>query len=265
MRVMRRMCAHRHMQNTLLAVAHRPGPRLPTVAPPQWRPGARPCMCLQPWPYAGPLRSRPSPGPSGSASIGATAGSGVVARGSWTTGSWAAARWGNSRDATTEAPSTTATTPRARPDRDLVDVGEQHLGADEDQHHRQAELQVVEPVDDAGQQEVERPQAEDGEDVRGVDDERVAGDGEDRRDGVDGEDQVGRLHQHQHHEERRRHQPRRLRRRARARRSAARGRRRVTGTRRRTSRSTGLASGSMSCSLCIAIRMPVKTRKAPKT
>ncbi len=39
----------------------------------------------------------------------------------------------------------------------------------------------------------------------------------------------------------------------------------VTGTKRLTSRITGLLSGSMSISSCVAIRMPVNTRKAPKT
>ena len=55
----------------------------------------------------------------------------------------------------------------------------------------EADLEVVELVDDAGQEEVHGAQAEDGEDVGGVDDERVGGDGEDRGDGVDGEDDVG--------------------------------------------------------------------------
>ena len=52
------------------------------------------------------------------------------------------------------------------------------------------------------EQEVHRAQPQDGEDVRGVDEEGVGGDGEDRGDGVHGEDQVGGLHQDQDHEER---------------------------------------------------------------
>jgi hypothetical protein len=89
-------------------------------------------------------------------------------------------------------------------DRHFVEVSEQHFGAHEDQDHCEAQPQVVKRMDDARQQEVEGPKPEDGEHVRGVDDERVLGDGEDGRNRVHREDQVGRLHQHQHHEERRR-------------------------------------------------------------
>ena len=49
----------------------------------------------------------------------------------------------------------------------------------------------MEPVHQVREQEVERAQAEDGEDVGGEDDERVAGDAEDGRDRVHGEDDVG--------------------------------------------------------------------------
>ncbi|MNZ32180.1 hypothetical protein D3C78_495020 [compost metagenome] len=52
------------------------------------------------------------------------------------------------------------------------------------------------------QGEVQGTQAEDGEDVRGVDDEGVLGDGEDRRHAVHREDQVGQLYQHQGEEQR---------------------------------------------------------------
>jgi hypothetical protein len=48
-----------------------------------------------------------------------------------------------------------------------------------------------------GQQEVHRAQAEDGEDVRGQHDEGIRGDGENRRDRIDGEDQVRDLDQDQ--------------------------------------------------------------------
>jgi hypothetical protein len=39
-------------------------------------------------------------------------------------------------------------------DRHFEDVGDQHLAADEDEHHRQAQLQETELVDDAGEQEM---------------------------------------------------------------------------------------------------------------
>jgi hypothetical protein len=63
----------------------------------------------------------------------------------------------------------------------------------------------VESLVHAGQQEVHRPQAEDGEHVRGEHDERVGGDGEDGRDRVDGEDDVDDADQHDHHEQGRGH------------------------------------------------------------
>ena len=82
---------------------------------------------------------------------------------------------------------------------------EDHLHAHERQHHAQADLEVMELVHHARQREVERAQPEDGEHVRGIDDERVFRDREDRRDGVHGKDQVGHFHQQQHHEQRRGH------------------------------------------------------------
>ena len=92
---------------------------------------------------------------------------------------------------------------------DRVDLDPQvhhgQLHADEDEDHREAQLQVAEPVLQVGEQEVERPQAQDRERVRGVDDERVGGDREDRRDGVDREDQVGDLDRDQDEQQRRRH------------------------------------------------------------
>ena len=55
-----------------------------------------------------------------------------------------------------------------------------HLEPDEDQHDAEPVLQEVELVDRPGEQEVEVPQAEDREDVRGEHDERLAGEAEDR-------------------------------------------------------------------------------------
>ncbi|MNL80091.1 hypothetical protein D3C87_2068440 [compost metagenome] len=54
----------------------------------------------------------------------------------------------------------------------------QHLCADDHQHDRQSVFQVVKAVDHVGQQEVKRPQAHDGENVRRENDEGVGGDGE---------------------------------------------------------------------------------------
>ena len=51
--------------------------------------------------------------------------------------------------------------------------------------------EVSEPGHHPREEEVERPQAEEGEGVGSEDDERVLGDREDRGDGVDGKDEVG--------------------------------------------------------------------------
>ena len=80
---------------------------------------------------------------------------------------------------------------------------EQHLDADEAEDDAEADVQVAELALHAAEQEVQRPQAEDGEGVGGEHDERLAADGEDGRHRVDGEDHVGRLDQHQHGEQRR--------------------------------------------------------------
>ena len=84
---------------------------------------------------------------------------------------------------------------------------EHHLEPDEHQDQRHAGLQVDELVHHARQHEEQRPQAQDGEHVRAVDEERVPGDREDRRNAVDREDQVGPLDDEQHQEERRGQQP----------------------------------------------------------
>ncbi|HYO40340.1 MAG TPA: hypothetical protein VER39_11865 [Nocardioidaceae bacterium] len=58
-------------------------------------------------------------------------------------------------------------------------------------------------MDEVGEQEVHRPQPQDGEGVGSEDEERLVGDGEDGRDRVDGEDHVGDLHEHEHGQQRR--------------------------------------------------------------
>ena len=70
-------------------------------------------------------------------------------------------------------------------------VAEEHFDSDEGEDETEAEFEVVEFVEDTGEGEVEGAEAENGEDIGGVDDERVPGDGEDGGDGVDGEDEVG--------------------------------------------------------------------------
>ena len=80
--------------------------------------------------------------------------------------------------ATIETPITPTMIPSDQADREVAAeelVEERHLAADEDQHDAEAVLQHVELVDGAPQHEVEVAQAQDGEDVRGEDDERLAG------------------------------------------------------------------------------------------
>ena len=83
-----------------------------------------------------------------------------------------------------------------------------HLAAHEHQHRREAVVEEPEQVHDAGQQEVEGPQAENREHVRREGDEpHVVGAGRDHaqdcRHAVDREQHVGALHDQQHQEQRR--------------------------------------------------------------
>ena len=64
----------------------------------------------------------------------------------------------------------------------------------------------MELVEHPGKGEIERTQAEDREDIRGIDDERILGDSEDCRNRIDREDQIGNLHEDENHEERRGHE-----------------------------------------------------------
>jgi hypothetical protein len=79
---------------------------------------------------------------------------------------------------------------------EVVDaVGPQRLAdelePDEGEDGGQARGQIHQPVQQAADEEIQVPQAEQREQVGGEDQERVAGQAEDRRDGVDGEQHVG--------------------------------------------------------------------------
>jgi hypothetical protein len=76
---------------------------------------------------------------------------------------------------------------------DLDPVGGEHAGGGEGEDGGQAEVQEAELAQHVGEQEEERTETHDGEDVRGVGEEWVAGDGENGGDGVEGEDDVGGL------------------------------------------------------------------------
>jgi hypothetical protein len=70
-------------------------------------------------------------------------------------------------------------------------VGQQRLAdeleTDEAEDDAQAGRQIHQPGKQAADQEIQVPQTEQREQVGGEDQERVAGEAEDRRDGVDGE------------------------------------------------------------------------------
>src|SRR5690606_10765213 len=89
-----------------------------------------------------------------------------------------------------------------QPNRDFIEVHDQHLCSDERQHTAQADLQVVELVHHSCKQEVERTQAENREDVGGKDDERIGGHTKDGGDGIDREDDVRALDHEQDQEQR---------------------------------------------------------------
>src|SRR3989344_6568685 len=73
---------------------------------------------------------------------------------------------------------------------DVVEIHEEHLDPDIEEDDGDAMLQENEHGDDAGKEEIEGAKAQDGEDVRGVDDEGVRRDGEYGGDGIHREDQV---------------------------------------------------------------------------
>ena len=74
------------------------------------------------------------------------------------------------------------------------EVGKKDLGADEDQNRSKRILQIMETMHHGGKRKVERPQSQNSEDVRAVDEKGVPGDREDGGNAVYGEDQVGPLH-----------------------------------------------------------------------
>ena len=79
--------------------------------------------------------------------------------------------------------------------------GQQHLDTNEDEDDAQTVLQVLKVLGHSGQREVEGTEAEDGEDVGGKHDERVAADGEYSGNGVDGKSHIGGLDDQQGNEE----------------------------------------------------------------
>ena len=150
--------------------------------------------------------------------------------------------------------------PQRHRDRDLVEVGDQHLHAHEREDEAEPDLEVPEESHDPGQQEEQGAEAEDGEDVGRVHDEWVLGDGEDGGHRVHGEHDVGRLNNDQNRNESGPHQfsPFRRTKNFCASYPVSIGMRRVK------KRRTGFFCGSTSTSPARRSLTPVKTRKAPK-
>ena len=69
-------------------------------------------------------------------------------------------------------------------------IHKNHLDADETEHESEAGSQVNKTVHQTGEQEVERPQAENRANIRCINNERVTRDSEDRGDRIDRKDQV---------------------------------------------------------------------------
>ena len=88
----------------------------------------------------------------------------------------------------------------------LVDVTQYHLRPDEDEHEAEPVLQVVEAVNQVGEDEVEATESKNRHDVRVKDDIRVTRVGKACRDRVDGEDDIRQLDKDERDEERREEQ-----------------------------------------------------------
>ena len=116
----------------------------------------------------------------------------------------ARARAVSTSDAATDAPSTATITPSDTPVGHVHEVLDQHLRADEHEQRAEAEVQVLEPLRGAVEQEVERAQAEQRERVGGEHDERVGGDRQHGGDRVDREHDVGHRDRDQRADQRRR-------------------------------------------------------------
>src|ERR1700722_10644951 len=82
-------------------------------------------------------------------------------------------------------------------------VARDHFCADENYYGGEALVEEAETREDVGEGEIERAQAEDGEDVGRIDDEGVSRDGQDCGDGVHGEDDVHGFQGHQREKQRR--------------------------------------------------------------
>lgn len=87
-------------------------------------------------------------------------------------------------------------------DRHVIKTGDKHLRTDEHQDRGKPVMQEVEELDHSREGEVKRSQSENREHVRGVDDERVRADRQDRGNRVGRENHVGSLDEKQNQKQR---------------------------------------------------------------
>src|SRR5690554_1703439 len=79
---------------------------------------------------------------------------------------------------------------------------EQDLAADEEQHQGHEVLEIDQTKHQRDKSKIQRTQTQNGEDVRGIDDEGILSDGKDRRHAVHGKHQISQLDQHQRQKQR---------------------------------------------------------------
>ncbi len=88
----------------------------------------------------------------------------------------------------------------------MINVSQEHPGADKGEDDCQGRPKIDKLVNDTSEQEIQRTQTKDSANVGSVDDERVARNAKDRRNRVDSEENVRDL-DHDQHKSQRRQQP----------------------------------------------------------
>jgi len=88
----------------------------------------------------------------------------------------------------------------------MEQIRDQHFEADEHQNDRQGDFEIVELLNNAREDEVERAQTKNSKDIGSVNDKRIAGNRKNGRNRIDRKHQIGRLDHHQRQKQRRNHQ-----------------------------------------------------------
>lgn len=87
-----------------------------------------------------------------------------------------------------------------RGDMPVEELAANHLDADEGEQHTKSVVEHPEAVGDIAQEEEKRTQTHDSEDIGSIDNDWILGHREDGRNGVDGEDDIGKFNDQQHQE-----------------------------------------------------------------